>query len=136
MPICNISDEERCVSTASCCIVAPHKFEDPLNSRSVLRALLAKKIVISCQFFFYNLKLIIKTIDKYHQQEKINFTSIINTKYLPEIYVFGKSVLQEMSNKQNSMFIFSVSQSACCSAILNSRHSRSVKCFVVKRPLE
>ena len=77
-------------------IVAPPKFEDPLNSRSLLRALLAKVIVIFCQFFFSNLKSIIKTIDRNHQKKKINFTSIINAtemKYLPEINDFAKSVL-------------------------------------------
>ena len=39
-------------------------------------------------------------------------------------------------NKQHSMFIFSECQNARCSAILNSVHSRSVKRFIVKRPLD
>ena len=60
---------------------------------------------------------------------------IINTKetkYLPEIYIFAESILKEMLNKQNFMFIFFIGQTASCFAIFKYVHSRSVEHFVNK----
>ena len=54
-----------------------------------------------------------------------NFTPIINTKetkYLPEIYIFAKSIFKEMLNKQNFMFIFFIWQTARCFAIFKYVH--------------